>query len=474
MTPTVLVLAAVGLGLAAGGLIVWAALSARNLGRRRAEEMRPELPEAALELLQPLDTFAVLLDASLTPVYANPAARDDPRISGEELRDPEFLRRARRVMSTGVTDVRMPDLEVPGDTVRVRIVRIQRRFLAVFADDLGEEQRVNAMRRDFIANVSHELKTPIAAIGLLSEAVLEAADEPEIVRSFAKKLKSESRRLGELSRDIIQLSEAQTTLQPEDKEPVSIRAVLHAEVEAHRDYAAQQGVELVVTEGDDEPVILGRPAAIGTVVANLLSNAIQHSPEGGRVGIGTEVRQRECIVTVTDQGDGIPAEHLPRIFERFYRVDSARTRQGGGTGLGLSIARHTMRSHGGGIEVWSQPGVGSTFSLTFPLGEPEAVEGKSRKSRSKKRDQAKRPKPATSGNASSAGKAGNGGEPGKEGKPGKAGKAGKADMPAKADQAPAPMPAPSAQPPTTAADPAPQITDTTPVKSPTPSKEVPS
>lgn len=394
MTPTVLVLASVGLGLLAGALIAWAALGARNAGRRRAEAMRPELPDAAVELLHPLDGFAVILDASLTPVYANPASREDARISGEELRDPEFLARARRVMTTGVTDTQMPDPDAPGDTIRVRIVRIQRRFLVVFADDLGEEQRVNAMRRDFIANVSHELKTPIAAISLLSEAVLEAADEPEIVRSFAKKLKKESRRLGELSRDIIQLSEAQSTLQPEDREPLSLRAVLRAEVEAHRDFASQHGVELVLTEADGDPTILGRPTSIGAVFANLLSNAIQHSPEGGRVGIGTELTKRDCIVTVTDQGEGIAPEHLPRIFERFYRIDTARTRDGGGTGLGLSIARHTMRAHGGGIEVWSQPDVGSSFTLTFPLSDADAPSEKRRGSKLKKREKAAAPKKA--------------------------------------------------------------------------------
>lgn len=395
MTPSALVLASVGLGLLAGALAVWAVLGARSAGRRRAESLRPELPRAAVELLNSLDVFAVILDASLTPVYANPVARDDPRISGEQLRDPGFLQRARRVMSSGVTDTQLPAPGDPGDTLRVRIIRIQPRFLVVFVDDLGEEQRVNAMRRDFIANVSHELKTPIAAIGLLSEAVLEAADEPEIVRGFAKKLKKESRRLGDLSRDIIQLSEAQSALQPEDREAVPLRAVLRSEVEAHRDFAAQSGVELVLTEGDaePEPFAFGRAASIGTVFANLLSNAIRHSPEGGRVGVGMEIEQHHCVITVTDQGEGIPTEHLPRIFERFYRVDTDRSREGGGTGLGLSIARHTMRAHGGDIDVWSQSGVGSSFTVSFPLMDAEtAPTGRKagRKAGRKKKDEKKK------------------------------------------------------------------------------------
>ena len=397
MTPTLLVLASVALGLAAGALGTAVVFGARSAGRRRAASMRPELPPAALEMLHALDRFAVILDASLSPVYANPAARDDPRITGEQLRDAEFLKRARQVMSSGATDVIEPDPARPADTIRLQIVRLQRRFLVVFADDLGEEQRVNAMRRDFIANVSHELKTPIAAISLLSEAVLEAADEPEIVRSFAKKLRKESRRLGDLSRDIIQLSEAQTTLQPEDREPVALVAVVRAEVEAHLDFAAQQGIEIVLTEPDSlefDPVTLGRPTSIGTVIANLLTNAIRHSPAGASVGIGVEVDGRNCRITVTDQGEGISAEHLPRIFERFYRVDTARSREGGGTGLGLSIARHTMRAHGGDIGVWSQPGVGSSFTLTFPIvDEPPASKGRKRPKRAARNRRGDDPRP---------------------------------------------------------------------------------
>lgn len=370
MDPTLLVLASVGLGLVAGALLASVVFAVRIAGQRRTASLRPELPPAAVEMLHALDRFAVILDASLSPVYANPAARDDPRITGEQLRDPEFLQRARRVMSSGVTDTLEPNPEDPEDTVRVQIVRLQRRFLVVFAEDLGEEQRVNAMRRDFIANVSHELKTPIAAISLLSEAVLEASDEPEIVRGFAKKLRKESKRLGNLSRDIIQLSEAQTTLQPGDREPVALRAVIHSEVEAHQEFAAQHGVAIVIDEqelAESNPTTLGRPSSISAVVANLLTNAIRHSPEGSSVGIGVTLDEDHCKISIADQGEGIAPEHLPRIFERFYRVDTARSRDGGGTGLGLSIARHTMRAHGGDISVWSQVGVGSTFTLTFPI-----------------------------------------------------------------------------------------------------------
>lgn len=371
MDPILLVLASVALGVVVGAGGAFAIVAARAAARQRSDELRPELPEVATAILDAIDHFAVILDGSLTPVYANPTAQREQYVTGEEIGDPAFLSRVRRVLTSGVPDVHEPDPQDPADSVRVRIVRIQRRFAVVLAEDLGEEQRVNAMRRDFIANVSHELKTPIAAIGLLAEAVQQAADEPELVRDFSKGLVKESRRLGALSRDVIHLSEAQSTLRPEDREEVSLRDLVRGEVESHREYAAQHAVELVVEddEADRPAVILGRPSSLGTAVANLLSNAIRHSPEGARVGVGMAFEKRRFVVTVTDQGEGIPPEHLPRVFERFYRVDGARSRDEGGTGLGLSIARHTMRAHGGDVDVWSQPGVGSSFILTFPISD---------------------------------------------------------------------------------------------------------
>lgn len=370
MDPTLLVLAATALGILIGVGTTLAIVGARAAGVRRAKEMRPELPEVATAILDEVDTFAVVLDSALAPVYVNPVARQERHLSDEQLLDTEFLGRVRRVMSSGIPDTHDPDPSDPSDTVRIHIVRLQQRFVVILAEDMGEEQRVNAMRRDFIANVSHELKTPIAAIGLLSEAVQEAADEPVLVRDFAKSLVKESRRLGELSRDIIQLSEAQSTLRPEDRESVSLIDLVRAEVETHRAFAEQHRVDLVITADnpkDHDAVIRGRPTSLSSAVANLLSNAIRHSPEGGRVGVGMAWEKNRFVVTVTDQGEGIPSEHLPRIFERFYRVDGARTRVEGGTGLGLSIARHTMRAHGGDVDVWSQQGVGSSFTLTFPL-----------------------------------------------------------------------------------------------------------
>ncbi|MBP1327049.1 two-component system sensor histidine kinase SenX3 [Leucobacter exalbidus] len=370
MDPTALVLAGTALGAAIGVGATMGVIGARQAGRMRAQEMRPELPEVVTILLDEIDAFAVILDSSLTTVYANATARQERNLSDDELGSPSFLARVRRVMSSGVPDTHEPDPADHTDNVRTHLFRLQRRFVVVLALDLGEEQRVNSMRRDFIANVSHELKTPIAAIGLLAEAVQQAAEDPEIVREFSNTLVKESRRLGSLSRDIIQLSEAQSALRPEDRERVKLRPLVRQEVDAHRALAEQRGVTLVITDALDterDASLMGRPAALAAAVANLLSNAIRHSPEGERVGVGMAFEKKRFVVTVTDQGEGIAGENLARIFERFYRVDEARSRDAGGTGLGLSITRHTMRAHGGDVDVWSQPGVGSSFSLTFPL-----------------------------------------------------------------------------------------------------------
>lgn len=377
MTPTLLVFASVALGLIAGAAITTAVVYARQLMRRRTEQLRPELPAIATAILSEIDSFAVILDASLTPIYANQAAREQPSVSGEELNDSGFLEQARRVLNTGIPFTKQPILDEPDDTVRIHMVRVPPSFLVVLAEDIAEEQRVNAMRRDFIANVSHELKTPIAAIGLLAEAIQAARDEPEMVQKFAKSLRKESTRLGELSRDIIRLSEAQATLTPADREIVPLYDLVSGEIDALETFATQHGVELILTENDAdsaEVTTLGKRSALGVAIANVLVNAIQYSPEGSRVGVGVETSKKFFSVTITDQGPGIESAELQRVFERFYRVDGSRSREGGGTGLGLSITRHTLRAHGGDVEVWSQPGLGSSFTITLPIDRSRETE----------------------------------------------------------------------------------------------------
>ncbi|MGO3147245.1 MAG: sensor histidine kinase [Leucobacter sp.] len=336
---------------------------------------RHGLPLIATAILDGLDTFAIIFDSTFTPIYANPAAKRSETFSGSMLQSPVFINRARRVLDSGVASSRDPHPDDPSDTVRTHLIRLEPDLLVLLADDLGEEQRLTAMRRDFIANVSHELKTPIAAIGLLSEAVREAADSPELVRDFASSLIKEAKRLANLSQDIIQLSEAQSQLRPESLEKVHLRALVREELEAHEGFAAQHNVKLVLIDETDpkrKATIHGRASALASAVSNTLSNAIRHSPEGGTVKVRMSHRKRNFTVTIRDAGEGIAPEHQERIFERFYRVDTARSRTDGGTGLGLSIARHSLRAHGGDISLRSELGKGARFTLTFPLGDAPA------------------------------------------------------------------------------------------------------
>lgn len=348
---------------------------------------RGGLPESATAILEALDTFAVVLDESLVPVYANPAARRGRKASGAILQTEEFAARARRVLASGTPSSRDPHPDDPDDTVRISIVRIEGPYLVVLAEDLGEERRLIAMRRDFIANVSHELKTPIAAVSLLSEAVREAADDPVLVAEFAASLTKEAKRLADLSRDIIQLSEAQSRLQPGKLQKVDLRELVAEEVEAHLSFARRSGVDLVITDLADperKAKMRGRRSALASALANIIGNAIHHSPEGERVEVRMSHRKRDFVVAVIDRGNGIDPELTERIFERFYRVDGARSRDDGGTGLGLSIARNALRAHGGDITVRSEPGEGARFSLRFPLGDIPARKREKRVARAKK------------------------------------------------------------------------------------------
>lgn len=393
-----LVLASVALGIVVGVLAVGTVVLARAAGRRRAEAMYPSVPPVVIEILDELGSFAVLLDSSLSPVYANGHAREHETITGEQLRTPAFLAQARSVLTTGEPFTSDPDEddEEYGTAIWMHLFRLGTGFVVVLASDRGEERRLNAMRRDFIANMSHELKTPISAISLLAEAVREASDEPELVRGFSKSLVRESQRLSELTRDIIRLSEAQSALGERDREDVQLRELVRNQVESYRTIALQRGVDIVLTEPEDTDrpaVTRGRPQALGIAVSNLLSNAIKHSPDGGHVGIGMEFEGQTLSLAITDQGPGIAESDLERVFERFFRTDDARTRSEGGTGLGLSIVKHTMLSHGGDVQVWSQPGVGSTFSLLFPLVAPESEEqirAAKKRAKAKKKAKAKR------------------------------------------------------------------------------------
>lgn len=247
----------------------------------------------------------------------------------------------------------------------VRVARLGTRYVLLLAEDRTESYRLESVRRDFVANISHELKTPIGAVGLLAEALVSASDEPEQVTRFAKRLTKESQRLARITQEIIELSRLQSADGLAEAEPVDIDHVLTVAIDQNRVVADLSRVTLV-RGGESGVEVFGDETLLVLALDNLISNAVQYSPENTRVGIGVRRKAGAIEISVTDQGLGIPEDELDRVFERFYRSDPARSRHTGGSGLGLSIAKHVVQNHGGDIRVWSQVGQGSTFTIRLP------------------------------------------------------------------------------------------------------------
>lgn len=235
----------------------------------------------------------------------------------------------------------------------------------ILAEDVSSTRRVDDVRRDFVVNVSHELKTPVGALSLLSEAVIAAADEPDEVRHFADRMRVESARLSHLVGDLVDLSRLQGDDPMREASEVEVDRVVAEALDAMRTTAQAKDIE-IVTGGEHGLVMHGVEGQLTTALRNLLSNAVNYSGDRTRVAVGTRLVDDFVEITVTDQGIGIPSNEIDRVFERFYRVDQARSRVTGGTGLGLSIVKHVCQNHGGNVSVWSVEGEGSTFTLRLP------------------------------------------------------------------------------------------------------------
>jgi two-component system, OmpR family, sensor histidine kinase SenX3 len=370
MDSTWLVLLSLALGLAVGAGFVALLHIANGHGERAAVVVSPSVPDGVAQMLDAIETAGVVLDASNNVVKASPAAFALGIVWNGTMAHPELAGLVESVRRTGEPVTR--DVELVrgpfGDAnirLGVRVARLGSRYILLLADDQTESYRVAAVRRDFVANVSHELKTPIAAVGLLAQALDAAADDPEQVRRFGALLTTESSRLSRITHDIIELSRLQSTDTVADARPVSIADVVASAVDRNRVAAASRGIELATGKPGDAQVY-GDEALLVASVDNLISNAIRYSPDRSRIGVGVRRAGDAVEISVTDQGDGIPAGELERVFERFYRVDQARARGTGGTGLGLAIVKHAVQNHGGDVRVWSQPGRGSTFTIRLP------------------------------------------------------------------------------------------------------------
>ena len=343
-----------------------------DLGDAGPRQSPTRLPPGIASVLSVLSSSAVVLDNHDRVLRASAAARTFGLVKGDQLMMGELLALARQVRRDG--EIREGEIEVSGSafggrrtSFAVRVAPLGAHLVLVLVEDRTEAKRIDAIRRDFVANVSHELKTPVGALALLAETMEEAADDPEAVRRFAGRMRQEASRLTYLVQDLITLSRIQAAEPVPDPIPVDLSAVVAEALDRVRMKATARGIELVAA-CEERVLVLGDEDLLVTALRNLLDNAIAYSPDRTRVVVSaSRDGTRTAQISVADQGIGIPERDLERIFERFYRVDPARSRATGGTGLGLAIVKHVMAAHRGKVTVWSQEGVGSTFTLQMPV-----------------------------------------------------------------------------------------------------------
>lgn len=375
MDTSLAILLAIALGcLIGGGVVALAQHIIVRRGRLRAA-LDPSLPEGAEQVLGALDGLVIVTDLSHNIVRASPgaAAAGLVRRDGHlDRRAGSLLDEARQAMGPVSREIEVPrgPFGHAAFTVFLRAAPIGDRFFLLLAEDRTEAIRVEQVRRDFVANVSHELKTPIGAIGLLAEALGRAAEDPAQVRAFAGRLEEEGRRLARLTGELLELSRVQSADPLANARLVPLADVVEAAVDRSRIAAAAKRIR--VTVGDLSGIqVHADPEMLASAFHNLVGNAVQYSPDDSSIGIGARIAGEAVEVAVTDQGIGIAEEDRSRIFERFFRADPARARETGGSGLGLSIVKHAVEHHGGDVRVWSRPGQGSTFTVRLPLARPE-------------------------------------------------------------------------------------------------------
>lgn len=364
-----------GIGAGAVHLLGIAAQRARQVMAIQSEPV----PDGIVAMVHVLESAGFVLDGSNQVIVSSPGAVALDLVEGRQLRSPEILAAVRRVWRDGEPEVlelvhRRGRIGAGTELqLRVRVVPLGNRFMLVLAADRTDEVRLAGVRRDFVANVSHELKTPIGAIAVLSDAIEAAADDPERVRAFAHRMQVEADRLGRMTKELIDLSRIQADDPLAEAERVPVATVVDVAIDRNRVAADAKRVRIIPRVLDDAEV-LGSQDLLTTAVQNLVANAVQHSPDASHVGIGVRTVDGIVEIAVTDKGPGIAPEDRERVFERFFRVDPARSRVTGGTGLGLSIVKHVAVSHGGEVTLWSSLGQGSTFTLRLPRA--DAAEGK--------------------------------------------------------------------------------------------------
>ena len=350
-------------------VVAWL-LSQDQYSRRPAAPL-PVVPAGVASVLSVLRSSAVVVNSDDVVLKASAAAYALGLVNGNAVTHEPLRQLIADVRRD--SQIRESEFELnrgsglPEKTVAARVAPLGGSLVLALVEDRTRERQLDAVRRDFVANVSHELKTPVGAIRLLAEAVQDGADDPAAVHRFAGRMLTESDRLSRLVQQIIELSRLQ------GDNPLDIPAVVHvdkvvaASVDANAIDAEAKQIEVLI-DGDDGCDVIGSQDQIIVAVSNLVANAVSYSPVGSRVVVRVTGLEDVVEIGVIDQGIGIPSTEIDRIFERFYRVDPARHRSTGGTGLGLSIVKHVAATHSGEVRAWSVEGQGSTFTLIMPRG----------------------------------------------------------------------------------------------------------
>ena len=363
----------IALGIALAGMVVLA-LRWQQRAETVLEQPVPDGVDTALEVI---GATGIVLDADNRVLRAAKSAIELGLVKDRDLTYGPILDLVKESRLEGVPLFR--EFELKGDSpsaltthLLVRVAPLGLRLMLLVADDRSEMYRLDAVRRDFVANISPELKTPIGAVSLLAEALHYSADDPEQVRSFAATLEQEGHRLAEMTNDIIELTRLQSLGTIEDPDPVPIDRVVEQALSTNKILAEKSDITLVASAKSDA-YVMGDFSSLVTAVHNLVRNAVTYSRGPGRVGVGVSVKNTVVEISITDQGQGIAEGDLERIFERFYRSDPARSRDTGGTGLGLAIVKHVVNNHKGEVRVWSQLGKGSTFTIRLQQAPADAL-----------------------------------------------------------------------------------------------------
>ena len=345
----------------------------RRMERHRADDARltADATEAKNRLEQALGAMpqgVVVTDGTGTVIFRNEVA--------EAFSD---ARHSDALVSAGIAELVADALAGRGDSRALDLFGPPRRSVVISAtplrsagglgaiaviEDVTERRQLEAVRRDFVANISHELKTPVGALALLAETLL-SEDDVEITRRLAERIVTESFRVGRTIEDLLELSRIESGEAPH-REPVAVHLVVAEAIERIRPAAEQAGIDLVIREPNRRLAVFGDRRQLVSATYNLLDNAVKYSDARSAIEVFATTDGREVDISVRDHGIGIPARDIERVFERFYRVDQGRSRQTGGTGLGLAIVRHVMQNHDGSVRVDSRPGEGSTFTLCLP------------------------------------------------------------------------------------------------------------